>query len=238
MILLDSTALILDGAVWTAEQPNDDVVIKIQKTDKGMREADFLKVEVSKCGHYEGSRPEFITGKEANIIHLDLKPENVLLKSADLKSGVQIADFGESIRVSPQDSTQKLLEDFCTTFRFMPPEVLEREISLASFATDVWSLGIILFEITYRKNLLKNSDRDSLWKELQEKPRLNGSIDVKKIHPTLKLSSSHQKMLQRCLTSEYNNRIKFEEMKQLLNSTWGRIEEDDNTDFLPPSPSF
>jgi serine/threonine protein kinase len=75
-----------------------------------------------------------------NIIHRDIKPENILV---DAKGGPKICDFGWS-SVIKNDSTRKT---FCGTYEYMAPEIFEN--SAYTEKVDVWSLGILLYELIH-----------------------------------------------------------------------------------------
>ena len=88
------------------------------------------------------------------VIHRDLKPENILLNSK--KQGVydiRIADFGFATNVLKTDiSASSDDEHFvCGTAGYMAPEILEgKPLSLKS---DIFSVGVILFNLLTLKNL-------------------------------------------------------------------------------------
>ncbi|XP_078667699.1 uncharacterized protein LOC144909532 isoform X2 [Branchiostoma floridae x Branchiostoma belcheri] len=72
------------------------------------------------------------------IIHLDLKPENIMC--VDTKTNhVKIIDFGLARRHNPK----KLLQVAFGTAEFCAPETLNYEN--ICFATDMWSVGVITF---------------------------------------------------------------------------------------------
>ena len=73
---------------------------------------------------------------ENNIIHRDLKPDNILLTKSGL---VKICDFGWAIAAQDERST------YCGTLDYMAPEILKG--MNYSNKVDVWSLGIMLFEL-------------------------------------------------------------------------------------------
>lgn len=72
------------------------------------------------------------------VIHCDLKPENIMLKSND-KSGIKIVDFGSSSRVE-----QKLYR-YVQSRYYRAPEVL-LELNYGP-PIDIWSLACILVEL-------------------------------------------------------------------------------------------
>lgn len=73
------------------------------------------------------------------VIHRDLKPENVLINS---HGEVKVADFGVSKSVI---GTYDKTSTFVGTMTHMSPERLERNFH--SIKSDIWSLGIIVFEM-------------------------------------------------------------------------------------------
>ena len=76
-------------------------------------------------------------------MHRDLKPGNIFLcKSGLLKLG----DFGLSTVLN---NTQSKVEGMLGTPYYIAPEMLLGEKH--NFASDIWSLGVILFEMTTLK---------------------------------------------------------------------------------------
>jgi serine/threonine protein kinase len=73
-----------------------------------------------------------------NIIHRDLKMENILL--TDNRNEVKIIDFGLS-KILSIDGNDKL--SFVGTPIYTSPEVFNHD--LYDFKTDMWSLGVIMY---------------------------------------------------------------------------------------------
>ncbi|XP_070291739.1 serine/threonine-protein kinase 17A [Salvelinus sp. IW2-2015] len=74
-----------------------------------------------------------------NMVHLDLKPQNILLTSDALLGDIKIVDFGLSRMVS---SSQELSEIMGTP-EYVAPEILNYEP--ISTATDMWSIGVLAY---------------------------------------------------------------------------------------------
>ncbi|KAJ8337095.1 hypothetical protein SKAU_G00383150 [Synaphobranchus kaupii] len=73
-----------------------------------------------------------------SIVHLDLKPENIMCVSR-LTSKIKIIDFGLARIYKPKE---RLKVNFGTP-EFLAPEVVNYEF--VSFRTDMWSLGVITY---------------------------------------------------------------------------------------------
>ncbi|KAH9275534.1 hypothetical protein BASA83_001816 [Batrachochytrium salamandrivorans] len=90
------------------------------------------------------------------IIHRDLKPPNLLIRFPDShRSGIPrilISDFGECEVIS--DAMERERTGATGTLEFMPPELLQKNISgqyLSNHSTkaDIWSLGVVLYYLCY-----------------------------------------------------------------------------------------
>lgn len=81
---------------------------------------------------------------EHNVVHLDIKPENLLFKTspADLES-IKLADFGSAQLVSDPSGVVK--STVSCTIGYAAPEVLEN--GDVSFAADIFSAGAVLYTI-------------------------------------------------------------------------------------------
>eukprot|EP00117_Sycon_ciliatum_P016540 scpid14517/ scgid15924/ Serine/threonine-protein kinase 17A; DAP kinase-related apoptosis-inducing protein kinase 1 len=77
---------------------------------------------------------------ERNIVHCDIKPENVLVTRDDTDN-IRLVDFGLARVVSPKD---KVCEIVGTT-EYVAPEILSFEPIMA--ACDMWSLGVLAYTL-------------------------------------------------------------------------------------------
>ncbi len=86
---------------------------------------------------------------EAGIVHRDLKPSNLFIvtnASSSRRSPVKVLDFG----ISKVAQVDKLSTDFKSSMGtpfYMAPEQM-RSSKNADARSDIWSLGVILYELT------------------------------------------------------------------------------------------
>jgi len=73
---------------------------------------------------------------EQNIVHLDIKPENILCETKKSR-GVKLIDFGLSTKLDP-DAVVKVST---ATAEFAAPEIAEHDT--VGFYTDMWAVGVL-----------------------------------------------------------------------------------------------
>jgi len=76
-----------------------------------------------------------------NVLHRDLKPQNILLSDGSDRPVLKIADFGFARALQPQDMAATI----CGSPLYMAPEILRHEPYDAR--ADLWSVGAILYEL-------------------------------------------------------------------------------------------
>lgn len=112
-------------------------------------------VDVAQAIHSGGQAAAALAAAhQAGVLHRDIKPENIML----LKDGVlKILDFGlarhgESMgpELNSMGSSGTISGTLSGTLLYMPPEILRGEI--ATSASDVFSLGVFLYELTSRQH--------------------------------------------------------------------------------------
>ncbi len=101
---------------------------------------------------------EFMHSK--NLVHRDIKPENILM-SEDLEP--KLCDFGWSIELNKNESRQT----FCGTYEYMAPEIFETQNY--NSAVDVWSLGVLLYELIHGKSPFFGSSVFNIFKNIIKK---------------------------------------------------------------------
>lgn len=91
------------------------------------------------------------------IIHRDLKPQNILVFGTIITPIAKLVDFGTALVNSCVDRVH--LYDNVTTINYAAPEILLGQHH--TFATDVWSLGAIIYEIYTTEQFLHPYGEDS-----------------------------------------------------------------------------
>ncbi|XP_057377024.1 serine/threonine-protein kinase ULK3-like isoform X2 [Daphnia carinata] len=135
--------------------------------------------------------------RQHNIVHMDLKPSNLLLTSRR-NPILKLADFGlaQSLKNRQRE----------TSFRgsplYMAPEILRRESYDAS--VDLWSTGVILYECLFGKPPCSSSSLKELVENIQSKAAIT-------IPTTKDISADCRDLLERLLQKDPNKRMTYEE---------------------------
>jgi len=108
---------------------------------------------------------------EENLIHRDIKPQNILLTERSENAVLKIADFGFARYIGPT----ALAATLCGTPLYMAPEVLEN--SQYDTKADIWSVGCVYFEMLVGKPPFTGANHVELLKNIRTK-RLQVPDDV------------------------------------------------------------
>src|SRR5262249_38149987 len=111
------------------------------------------------------------------LFHRDIKPENILL---EVPSGEPlVVDFGLGMR--DRDLDEKSSVGLAGTLPYMSPEQVRGEGHLIDARTDIYTLGVVLYELLTGQRPFRARDRKELIKQIKtvdpRPPRmLNDSI--------------------------------------------------------------
>lgn len=176
-----------------------------------------LFYNITECGRYVGNdalaKKVFLQILSAvehcharGIFHRDLKPENILV--TDNGETVKLADFGLAT------SSEKSEDYGCGSTFYMSPECLDpsaRRPFYLCAPNDIWSLGVILVNLTCGRNPWKSASfEDSTYRAFTRNPGFLKTI--------LPLSNDINDILARIFTRNPDERISLPELKaRILN---------------------
>jgi eukaryotic-like serine/threonine-protein kinase len=114
---------------------------------------------------------------EIGVIHRDIKPSNLLI---DVRDHLWIADFGLA-RLPQDEHDLTRTGDLVGTLRYMSPEQVRGDRASVDARTDLYGLGVTLYELLTLRPAFSGRNRDELVRRiLDEDPvpprRINPSI--------------------------------------------------------------
>ena len=101
---------------------------------------------------------------DKDVVHRDVKPSNLIL---DEQGGLWVADFGLAYVNTEQSLT--MTGDLVGTLRYMSPEQAAGDRAGLDHRTDIYSLGITAYELLAGQPAFAGNDRQSLFREIEER---------------------------------------------------------------------
>jgi serine/threonine protein kinase/Flp pilus assembly protein TadD len=147
--------------------------VALLSTERPIRSREFVRA-VANLGVQAAEALEY--AHELGVIHRDIKPANLLV---DLRGNVWITDFGLAQCQGQTELT--LTGDFVGTLRYMSPEQATGKRGLLDYHTDIYSLGVTLYQLLTLEPACTGRDRQELLRQIEwEEPRpprnLNAAI--------------------------------------------------------------
>ncbi|CAL1378976.1 unnamed protein product [Linum trigynum] len=136
--------------------------------------------------------------RDNNLIHRDLKPQNLLLSTNDNNAILKIADFGFARSLQPRG----VAETLCGSPLYMAPEIMQLQKYDAK--ADLWSVGAILFQLVTGKTPFTGSNQMQLLQNIMKSTELQ-------FPPEVKLSAECRDLCHRLLRRNPVERLTFEE---------------------------
>ncbi|KAB2630603.1 serine/threonine-protein kinase ATG1-like [Pyrus ussuriensis x Pyrus communis] len=137
--------------------------------------------------------------RDNNLIHRDLKPQNLLLSTNDNNSVLKIADFGFARSLQPRG----LAETLCGSPLYMAPEIMQLQKYDAK--ADLWSVGAILFQLVTGRTPFTGNNQIQLLQNILKATELQFPSDSNN------LSSECKELCQKLLRRNPVERLTFEE---------------------------
>ncbi|XP_077473157.1 serine/threonine-protein kinase 17B [Stigmatopora argus] len=94
---------------------------------------------------------------QSNLVHLDLKPQNILLTSLSPPGDIKIVDFGLARRLGAVGELREILG----TPEYVAPEILNYEPITTS--TDLWSVGVIAYMLVTGESPFVGDDKQETY---------------------------------------------------------------------------
>ena len=171
-----------DGFVFIVSDliEGTDLAHKLKQAPFKLPEAIQLVIQAAENLHF---------AHEQGFVHRDVKPANILI---DQNGKVYIADFGIAITKGDLEG----LSESIGTLAYMSPEQLAGESQLIEARTDIYALGVILFELLTgphpfpSKTSLELRER-ILFSEPPSLQRINSAIPIELERVCLKCLRKH-----------------------------------------------
>ncbi len=158
------------------------------------------------------------------IIHRDLKPQNILLSNYEGELIPKISDFGISKSISADDRSSSVVMG---TIEYMAPEQFNPNRyginGRISTNLDLWSFGILTYELITKRHLFGDGDRNSSSEQV-----MNAILSFSLPEDIDKVPEPFHSVIKSCLVADANVRVK--DAKELI-----ALLQKGEADFIKPA---
>ncbi|MEJ2617108.1 MAG: protein kinase, partial [Ignavibacteriaceae bacterium] len=137
---------------------------------------------------------------QSDYIYYDLKPDNILVKNGEGEPSVKLIDLGFAEKNSLEQDKSNSNEYVRGTAEYIAPELLKKE--KYDNRVDLYSLGIILYRIVYKKFPFDTNNELKIYKAHLEK-----DFDFKKSNYSKELIDIIKKLLEKEPGKRYKNSL-------------------------------
>jgi serine/threonine protein kinase len=132
---------------------------------------------------------------ENGVYHRDLKPKNI---GIDSDGSPVVMDFGLAINRHTQHEREG---EMCGTPHYVSPELVEGRSDFIDGRSDLWSLGVILYEMLTQRRPFDSPNRAALFSEICNRP----APAIREIKPSI--DPDLEKICLRCLEKNVEQRF-------------------------------
>ena len=130
------------------------------------------------------------------IIHRDIKPENIVFVELNNFNALKLIDFGLSIQQNAKKDNRRVGTPY-----YMSPEMVRGNFN---YASDVWSIGVILFIMVTGKQPFRGKSKEEVFEKIKK-----GAYD-KNTLTRAKCSKEVKDLIKKMLVIEHTKRITVE----------------------------
>ena len=132
----------------------------------------------------------------SGIIHRDIKPENIVFVEPDNFNALKLIDFGLSIQQNAKKDNRRVGTPY-----YMSPEMVRGNFN---YASDVWSIGVILFIMVTGKQPFRGKSKEEVFEKIKR-----GAYDRNTLSKA-KCSKEVKDLIKKMLVTEHSKRITVE----------------------------
>ncbi len=98
---------------------------------------------------------------QMGVVHRDIKPSNLMV---DADGNLWITDFG--LAMTQTETNLTMTGDILGTLRYMSPEEIEAKHGVVDHRTDIYSLGVTLYELLTLQAAFPGRDRQQVLRQV------------------------------------------------------------------------